>query len=108
MTHQTNCTSESGRERMKDPHRWTEAADQRPISTSIFFKSLLSFLKELKDMIRRFVELELVCKGVVSEVDTRFLGIVNKGIDDRLEGRRRNGCLRRERHETKGYSARSE
>ena len=64
----------------------TEAADQRPISISIFFKSLLSFLKELKDMIRRFVELELVCKGVVSEVDTRFLGIVNKSSEDQLEG----------------------
>jgi len=86
VAHQGNCFSESGRERMKDPHRWTEAVDQFPISIAILFKGVLSFLKELKDIIGRLQELKLVSEGIVGEVDTRFLGIVNKGIEDQLEG----------------------
>jgi len=31
-------------------------------------------LKELEDIIRRFGELEFFSEGIVSEVDTRFLG----------------------------------
>jgi len=97
---------------MKNPHRWTEAADQCPVCIAILFKSFLSFLKnerrllnKLKDVIGGSGELKLVCEGIVSEIDTRFLGIVNKGINDQLEGRRRNGHLRRGRHETSGYLA---
>jgi len=40
----------------------------------------------LKDIIGRFGELKFVSEGIVSEVDARFLGIVEKGIDDQLEG----------------------
>jgi hypothetical protein len=90
MAHLANC-SDSGRKRMKDLHRWAETAYERPISISILFKSVLSFLKELKDIIGRFGELKLVGERIVSEVDTGFLGIVDKGIEDQLEGRRRNG-----------------
>jgi hypothetical protein len=76
--HEANSFSES----MEDPHRWSEAADQCPFSIAIFFKSFLSFLKELKDIIGRFGELNLASEGIVSEVDAGFLGIVNKGIED--------------------------
>jgi len=58
---------------MKDPHRWSEAADQRPISVAIVFKTVLSFLKELKDIVGRFRELNFVGEGIVSEVDSCFL-----------------------------------
>jgi len=58
---------------MKDPHRWTQAADQCPISILILFESILSFLKELKDIIRRVGELKSVGEGIVREIDTRFL-----------------------------------
>jgi hypothetical protein len=102
--HQANSFSES----MEDPHRWTEAADQCPLSIAIFPKGVLSFLKELKDIIGRFGVFELGGKGIVSEVDAGFLGIVNKGIEDQLEGRRRDGCVTRGSHESDGYSARSE
>jgi hypothetical protein len=102
--HEANSFSES----MEDPHRWSEAADQCPISVAIFFEVLLSFLKELKNILGRFGEFELGGERVVSEVDPGFLGIIDKGIEDQLEGRRRDGCVRRGSHESDGYSARSE
>jgi len=49
--------------------------------------------------------LEFVGEGIFSEVDARFLGIINKGIDDQLEGRslRRNGCVRGGRHKATAF-----
>jgi hypothetical protein len=92
---------------MKNLYRWAEATDQGPIFISIFYEGLLPLLKELKDTVGRIGEFKLVGERIVSEIDTGFLGIVNKGIEDQLEGRRRNGRLRRRRHETNRDSARS-
>ena len=82
VAHQADCFSESRRECMKDLHCWAEAVYQCPIPIAIFFKSLLPFLKKLKDIIGRSGELKFVGEGILREVYTRGFGIVSQSIDE--------------------------
>ena len=62
------------------------------ISFPIFFKRMSLFLKQLEDSVWGVTGSECVCEGILGEVFPNLLGVVIKGIDDKLEARSGCGC----------------
>ncbi|KAI9454799.1 hypothetical protein F5148DRAFT_1151624 [Russula earlei] len=63
VAHQANRLAKSVGERMKDIRCTTEAFYERPIPIAILFESLLSLLKELKDVMGGSGKLKLLGEG---------------------------------------------
>ena len=100
MVHQTSRLTEKTGEHTEEPNSRSEAAYQSPVPIAIFFKSLLAFLKHLKDDVGGdgLLLLEFLSKRIPRKVYSGLVGVISQGIGDPLEVRMRNRCMVSRRH----------